>query len=111
MQVYPANIPTSLVHPILFLRNQLLHLKRGHTPAARTRNRLPIPLILHVAGGEHALHARLRRPGHRDDVPLCVCLDLWPHKRGRGLVPDGVEEPRDGQCGGFVGEHVFEEDA
>lgn len=64
--------------------------KRGLT---NTRGRLAIPLILHIAGGKHALHTGVACPRPRNHIPLPIHLHLPLEHRRRGLMPHRIEQP------------------
>jgi len=97
-----------LLPQLLFLSNQLLRLQRSHAPASRTRDRLPIPLILHVPSCKHALHRRLCRSGYGDDVAIRVSLDLGAYEGRRRFVANGIEEPVNGEVFLFAREDVLD---
>ena len=97
-----------LFNTLILLRQHLLNLKRGHTPTPRTRDRLPIPLILHITSGKHTSNARLCRSGDGQDVPIGVNLELVADEGGGGFVADGVEETGDGEVFLFAGLDVLD---
>ena len=97
-----------LLNALLLFRQHLLDLKSGHTTTPSTRNRLPVPLILHITGSKHPLNARLCRSGDGQNVPIGIDLKLVAHDGGGGFVTDSVEEAGDREIFLFVVQHVLD---
>ena len=93
---------------LLFFRQHLLDFKSGHATTSGTRDRLPVPLILHIASSEHPPDTRLCRSGDSQDVPISIDLKLVAHEGGGGFVTDCVEETRDGKVFLFTVQHVLD---
>src|ERR1019366_155378 len=78
------------------LRQPTLRIERGLTTRARSRHRLAIVIVRHIAGREDALHARVGplrlRP---DDVALRIDLELAIEKIGIWRVADRQEKAAD----------------
>src|SRR5687768_17107828 len=68
--------------------------ERRHAPRAGARHRLPVDMVLDVAGGEDAVHAgggsKAGESGAGHDVPV-LHLELTLEDVGVGLVADGDE--------------------
>src|SRR3954469_2004821 len=73
----------------------LLGVERCHAPGAAARHRLPVDVILDVAGGEHALYAgcggEALAPAAGDDIAV-FHFELTGEELGVRRVPDGDEE-------------------
>ena len=92
----------------LLFRQHLLDLKSSHATTPSARDRLSVPLILHIAGSEHPPDTRLCRSGDSQDVPIGIDLKLIAHEGGSGFVTDGVEETRDGKVFLLTVQHVLD---
>lgn len=86
IDIYFYVIDEPLLAQLLLFSNQFLNFQRGHATTASTRDCLPVPFILNITGGEHALYRSLRRTRHGDDIPIRVSLQLRANKRRRWLV-------------------------
>jgi len=93
---------------LLLFRQHLFHLKGGHATTSSTRDGLPVPLILHVAGSEHSSDASLCRSGDGQDVSIGIDLNLVAHDGGSGFMTDSIEETRDGKVFLFTAQHVLD---
>lgn len=70
----------------LFLRDQPLSLKRGHTSRPGRRDGLSVLLVLDITSGKDALDGRLGGTGDSPDVAVVVEDDLRLDQGGSGLV-------------------------
>src|SRR5262249_36622889 len=66
----------------MMMRQEVLGLERRHAARAGRCDRLPVLLVLHVAGREHARHRGLGRTGRREHVALVIGLELTAEERG-----------------------------
>src|SRR5438094_8434844 len=71
---------------------EALRVERGHTTGAGGGDRLPIGVILHVAGGEDAGHIGLGRAGLRDEIAGFVVVELVDEQLGVRVVADSDED-------------------
>src|SRR5205809_4310600 len=96
--------------PVLRLE-EALRVDRGHAARAGGGHRLAVARVLHVAAGEDAGEARLRRarPGH--DVAALVHLELACEELRVGLVADGDEEALGLERAALVGACVLDHHA
>jgi len=93
---------------LILFRQHLLNLKSGHATTSSTRDRLPVPLVLHIAGSKHTPYARLCRSGDGQDVSIGIDLELVAHDGSGGLVTDSVEETGYGEVFLFAAHHVLD---
>lgn len=98
----------SFFYTLLLFRQHLLDLKGGHATAPSTRDRLSVLLILHITGGEHSPHARLRRSGDSQDISIGIDLKLVADDGSGGLVTDSIEETGNGKVFLFTARHVLD---
>jgi hypothetical protein len=68
------------------LLEEVLDAERRHASRAGGRDRLPPTLVLHVAGGEHAVNVRRHCAWVRDHVPVGVHVYHAAKKVTRRLV-------------------------
>ena len=69
-----------------------------HAPGSGGRDCLAVGVVLHVAAGEHARHVGLGRSWLGDEVAVVVHVEDALEQVGVGSVPDGHEQPGDGQA-------------
>lgn len=79
-------IPYPLLPELFLLGDQSLRFKSSHTPAAGTRDRLSIPLILDITRRKDALDRGLCGSRDSDDVAVSVGLQLGANEGSGGFV-------------------------
>ena len=80
----------SLVFVIGF-GEEALGVERRHAARARRSDRLPVELVHHVAAGEHAGHAGVRRPRRHLDIVIGVEFEVPGEQFGRRMMADRNE--------------------
>src|SRR5262245_62209851 len=85
-------------------------IERRHAARACGRDRLPIDVVLYIAGGEDARHARLRARA-REDVSVLVELDLSHEQRRVRRVPDRDEDAVERKLTELAGLQIADDDA
>src|ERR1700733_7003300 len=75
--------------PVVF--QKFLRFQSRHAPAARRRDRLPVPPVLHVATSKNPLHAR-EDVVVRFDVTVLVQIQLSGKHRSIRNVPNSKKE-------------------
>ena len=74
------------------LGEEALGVERGHAAGPGRGDRLPVDVVLHVAGGEHARDVRLGRARLRDEVARLVVVELVEEEPRVRIVADRDEE-------------------
>ena len=89
-----------------------LGVERRGTAGAGRGHRLPVHVVLHVAGREHPVHVRRGRLPPRHEVAgLGLVVELVEEERGVRVVADGDEEAVRLEIALLTGDRVLEADA